>query len=203
MLHTILYQGWFDQSFERFKAGNLDYARKKDGRWAVVDKPSDKVDGIILGYMQDAEGFVAVRAGNVILVEPVRLVPERHTDGKRFLKAPLFGDVAAQALLKDMMDKNPNQKDRLQALYNRVFGTEKQNAPGAPLPEAKITRCRVRPGSSQSPHRWSPVLRRKDVLFCLGRMAWPEEFPLGHRSSSRQSHSDGGEAGGAWPSRKF
>jgi hypothetical protein len=137
MRHTIIYQGRYSLNFDRLH----DYqARERlpeftridgqGGEWDL-DPPSRKVDGIIFGYMEKtgdeelsaSERFWAVRVQDIVLENPIRLVPRRHTDGKWFGPASSqFEDESARALLSDIIEANPAQRAALVKVYTRYFG---------------------------------------------------------------------------------
>jgi hypothetical protein len=101
----------------------------KKGSWYVLE-PSDKVDGIVFGYMEKSgkgldreHRFFAVKVEDIVLQEPVQLIPNSHTDGKGFGPNPsLFGDRSARRLLSDIMAANPEQKAALTQIYKEHFG---------------------------------------------------------------------------------
>jgi hypothetical protein len=140
MIHTILYYGRFDLNFERLHSTKEKFTVMRPdnkGFWNV-ESPSDKVDGIVFGYMEKSKQglenrFFAVKIEDIILGNPVQLVPDSHTDGKGFGPKPSqFGDLSAMQLLRDIIAQNPDQKINLQEIYNRYFGpyrepTEKTN----------------------------------------------------------------------------
>jgi len=126
MKHTILYHGRFELNFDRLHRLKDDFTikRTEDKGLATVASPSDKVDGIVFGYMEKSKRrFFAVKVEDVILSKPVRLVPDLHTDGKGFgPAASQFGDQSAKRLLEGIIAQNPGQEDELGQIYESHFG---------------------------------------------------------------------------------
>jgi hypothetical protein len=66
----------------------------------------------------------ASTVGDIILANPLRVVPDKHTDGKWFgPAASQFGDCSARALLEDIIRQNPDQAGELQGVYRKYFET--------------------------------------------------------------------------------
>ena len=105
MAHALIYHGKFARNYSRLKPASRTY-RTIDGRLRPL--PNTRVDGIRFGYMTRGKSeFVAVKADNVILRHPVRLVAKRHSDGKYHAPSPTtFGDRSARHLLDDMIAAN-------------------------------------------------------------------------------------------------
>jgi hypothetical protein len=86
------------------------------------------VDGIRVGYMEKpGKKFVAVRVADdesdVILRHEVLLDPSRHMGyGKRFSPEPTIveDDGIAHDLLHDIMARNPEQREELEAMRSRI-----------------------------------------------------------------------------------
>ncbi len=135
--HTIIYYGRYSLNFERLHAckDNLtDFMRlDKENRPRQIEAPAETIDGIVFGYMEkgkeelpDSERFFAVRVEDVVIGNPIRLVPELHTDGKWF--GPVssqFGNESAERLLSDIIAVNPEQDLVLIAIYNKFFASAK------------------------------------------------------------------------------
>src|SRR5262245_3205591 len=119
MTHTIIYLGNYDLNFDRLRAHAGPVSRflmlRQKGQPCPPAAPSDKVDGIVFGYLEKGDERLAagkdacyvVTVGDVILANPLRLIPDRHTDGKWFgPAASQFGDSSARALLEDIIRQN-------------------------------------------------------------------------------------------------
>lgn len=147
MIHTILYLGRYSDNFDRLRShtGRVGTFKRIDakGNECPIDPPSEKVDGIVFGYMEKGyeglstkEAFYAVAVKDTVLETPIPLVPDRHTDGKRIgPSAPQFGSNSARVLLKDIIARNPSQAAELQAIYRNYFGPLQSAA--SPEPEAR------------------------------------------------------------------
>jgi signal transduction histidine kinase len=60
-------------------------------------------------------------ADEIVLRHPVRLDPARHLDGRRFSARPIpLGDEAAGALLADIIDLNPEQREFLSIASHEI-----------------------------------------------------------------------------------
>ena len=123
MAHALIYHGKFERNYSRLKPASRTY-RTIDGRLRPL--PNTRVDGIRFGYMTRGKSeFVAVKADNVILRHPVRLVAKRHSDGKYHAPSPTtFGDRSARHLLDDMIAANKANRASLRALYARLHTSE-------------------------------------------------------------------------------
>lgn len=133
MRHTIIYHGRHGLNFDRLCAYNVrghlhDFTRiDGEGKERDLASPSRNVDGIVFGYMErtgegfpDNDRFFAVRVQDIVLENPIQLVPRRHTDGKWFAPKPSqFGDESARALLSDIIAANPAQRASLMEVYNQ------------------------------------------------------------------------------------
>jgi hypothetical protein len=135
MRHAIRFEGGFEQNFAALSPGTGD--RTENGaRQAVIPWPAE-ADGLRFGFMeQRGKKFLAVRVGygdeEVVLQHPVRLDPERHLGGRRFVARPIpIGDDSAGALFGDILDCNPEQQAELTALRARVR-RDLAPAPAAP-----------------------------------------------------------------------
>lgn len=135
MVHTIVYLGRYNLNFDRLRSHNgavndfimLDGEGTEKPAW----KPSPKVDGIVFGYMEKGyegvpqkEAYYCEAVGDVVLEKPIMLIPDRHTDGKRYGPASSqFGDVSAKTLLRDTIEQNPNQASQLEEIQHEFFGS--------------------------------------------------------------------------------
>lgn len=134
MTHTILYLGRLGLNFKRLHDDkrNFRILRPDNKGLLTVDRPSEKVNGIVFGYMEnsqqgldDEHRFSAVRVQDIVLKKPIQLVPRLHTDNKRFGPiASHFEDRSAKKLLSDIIAENPEQKGELIEIYNRYFGVD-------------------------------------------------------------------------------
>jgi len=126
-IHTILWLGRLSLNFQRLheQKDNFTILRVEGKGTFPVDVPSEKVDGIVFGYMQEGDKFFAVKVENIALTTPVRLVPRLHTDNKGFgPMASQFGDKSAKRLLNDIIVKNLEQEVELMVVYNKYFDTD-------------------------------------------------------------------------------
>ncbi len=133
MIHTILYHGRFTPNFERLKgsSGKFKYLSTDGEVLCSVESPSEKVNGIVFGYMEkskiagdDKRGFFAVKVDNIVLKHPLELKPSKHTDDKGYGPGggSLFGDESAQQLLRDIIAINPQLESDLMSIYEKTFG---------------------------------------------------------------------------------
>jgi hypothetical protein len=125
MQHVIRYEGGFERNFSTLRAGAADYEGDDGSRHPVEDWPAE-ADGLRFSFMeQQGKRFVAVRVGygdeEVVLQHAVRLDPARHLGGRRFSAEPIVvGDAPAGALLGDIVAANPEQREELTALRERI-----------------------------------------------------------------------------------
>lgn len=120
MIHAIIYLGSLDINFGELTA-DADKYRDASGNQHVARKPSDAVNGIVFARMQRGKQEYAVRAADVVLHEPVPLVPARHSDEKGYGPNPTqFGSASAQRLLADMAKANPELGGQLGALLKQL-----------------------------------------------------------------------------------
>jgi hypothetical protein len=134
VIHTILYLGRHSLNIGRLRehSGSIrTFTRQnKEGAFLPTVEPSDKVDGIVFGYMERGyeglsikDAFNAVSVEDIVLDQTLLLVPDRHTDGKWFGPSPSqFGDDSARALLSDIIEANPAKAGDLGAIYQQFFG---------------------------------------------------------------------------------
>jgi hypothetical protein len=133
VIHTILYLGRFSLNIDRLRehrrAIRTFKRQNEKGVFLTTVGPSDKVDGIVFGYMEKGyerlstkDAFYAVSVEDIVLDNPLLLVPDRHTDGKWFGPSPSqFGDESARALLRDIIAANLSKVAELQNTYKRFF----------------------------------------------------------------------------------
>lgn len=124
MRHGFQYLGWFDRSFQKLRPGVTTYWRK-DGSSGLVDDAPDDLDGIYFGFMQAADGYLAVRvlydSYDVVVNDPVHIDEPRHSDGRSFgPQMTTCGDRSAKNLLVDLIAKNPGQADDLLSVADQL-----------------------------------------------------------------------------------
>jgi len=125
MQHGLMYQGSFEQNYEKLEPGTNSFTSTDGSVRALPDWPSE-VDGLRVGYMErTGKRFLAVRAQfedrDIILKEPVLLDPMRHMGSRRFAPEPtVIDDELASTLLDDMIKQNPDQRDDLALMINRI-----------------------------------------------------------------------------------
>jgi hypothetical protein len=125
MQHAIRFEGGLERNFATLREGGGEYEGDDGNRQQAAPWPAE-ADGLRFGFMeQHGKRFLAVRVqygdDEVVLQHPVRLDPARHLGGRRFSAKPIpLGDEPAGALLGDMLDLNPDQRDELTALRDRV-----------------------------------------------------------------------------------
>ncbi len=121
-----MYHGGFEANFSRMKSGAKTFLGS-DGAEKVIPAWPDEADGLRVGYMEKAgKRFVAVRVmddksdvvlGNELLIDP----PSHMGYGKRFSGEPtIIEDDAAKMLLAAIIEKNPDQKNELNAIRDRM-----------------------------------------------------------------------------------
>jgi hypothetical protein len=126
MPHALMYHGGFEANFSRMTSGANTFLGS-DGSERVIPDWPDEADGLRVGYMEKAgKRFVAVRVmddqddvmlGNELLIDP----PSHMGYGKRFSPEPtVIEDDTAKQLLNDIIEKNPDQRDRLTAIRDRM-----------------------------------------------------------------------------------
>lgn len=125
MQHGLMYQGSFENNYSELRAGASAFRGTDGSEHRIPEWPKD-VNGVKVGYMEKSgKKFYAVRVQfegrDIILQNPVLLDPMRHLGNKRFAPEPtMINDTIAETLLDDMIEKNPEQKDELALLINRV-----------------------------------------------------------------------------------
>lgn len=121
-----MYHGGFEANFSRMKSGANTFLGS-DGSERVIPDWPDEADGLRIGYMEKAgKRFVAVRVmddqddvmlGNELLIDP----PSHMGYGRRFSPEPtVIEDDAAKQLLNDIIEKNPDQRQQLAAIRDRM-----------------------------------------------------------------------------------
>ena len=127
-----MYHGSFEANFSRMKSGATTFLGSDGAEVKIPDWPKE-VNGLRIGYMEKAgKKFVAVRVmdgkADVMLENEMVISPPSHMGhGKRFSPEPtIIDDEPAQQLLKDIAKKNPNQRDALKAIRDRMPWTKKK-----------------------------------------------------------------------------
>jgi len=125
MQHGLMYQGSFENNQSGLQPGTSAFRGTDGTEHRIPEWPKD-VDGVKVGYMEKSgKKFYAVRVQfekyDIILQNPVLLDQMRHLGSKRFAPEPtVVNDTIAEALLDDMIERNPEQKDELALLINRI-----------------------------------------------------------------------------------
>jgi hypothetical protein len=126
MSHALMYHGSFEANFSRIKPGATTFLGSDGAERALTDWP-DEADGLRIGYMEKAgKRFVAVRVmddkADVVLENELLIDAPTHMGyGKRFAPEPtVIEDDAAKQLLNDIIDKNPEQRNELRAIRDRM-----------------------------------------------------------------------------------
>ena len=136
MRHVIRFEGGFDRNFPTLRSESEHY-QGDDGGLLPIGAWPPQADGMRFGFMeQPGKRFVAVRVcygdDEVVLKHPQRLDPDRHLGGQRFSPEPReLDEVSASALLGDILDANPEQRDELGGLRDRVRLALGSHAPHA------------------------------------------------------------------------
>ncbi len=125
MHHALMYQGSYEQNYGSLKPGATSFAAT-DGSTRPLPAWPEDVDGLRVGYMEKTgKRFMAVRLQfedrDIVLSEPVAIDPMRHMGSRRFSPEPtIVDDDLASALLDDIIRDNPDQRDELALLINRM-----------------------------------------------------------------------------------
>ena len=126
MPHALMYHGGFEANFSRMKSGSTTFVGTDGEERAIPDWPAE-VKGLRIGYMEKpGKTFVAVRVmhgkSDLMLETEMVITPASHMClGKRFSPEPtIIDDEPAQHLLKDIANKNPNQRAELKAIRDRM-----------------------------------------------------------------------------------
>lgn len=124
MIHAIVYLGPFELNFGLLSPRTLAYVLPSGVQRGIKRVPA-KVEGLVFGCMQDGDDYQAVKASDIILKAPVKIVPGVHTPLKRRGQGKGFGpsqytfigDGEALQLLRDMAEQNRAQRHSLLALW--------------------------------------------------------------------------------------
>jgi hypothetical protein len=125
MQHVMRFEGGFERNFEAMRSGVREYEGDDGVRHHPVPWPAE-ANGVRFGFMeQRGKRFLAVRLQydeeDIVLGHPVRLDTVRHLGGRRFSARPIpLADGPAGALFADIVDLNPELRDQLTALRDRV-----------------------------------------------------------------------------------
>lgn len=125
MQHALMYQGSFEQNYGSLKPGATTFTATDGSTRPLPEWPAD-VDGLRVGYMEKTgKRFLAVRLQfeerDIVLGDPVVLDPMRHMGSRRFSPEPtIIDDDLASTLLDDAIRQNPEQRDELALLINRI-----------------------------------------------------------------------------------
>ena len=127
MTHGLMYHGGFERNFPALRAGARTFQGSDGSERAIPDWP-EEVNGVRIGYMEKpGKRFVAVRVqddeSDIVLQNEVLLDPPRHMGyGKRFSPEPTLvdDDALARQLLADIIARNPDQRDELSAVRDRI-----------------------------------------------------------------------------------
>jgi hypothetical protein len=125
MRHAIRYEGSYERNFGK-PNDDPDTYEGEDGKRHKAQPWPDDVDGLRVGFMeQEGRRFFAVTVGQaedeIRLENPLRLDPDRHFGGKRFAAEPVkIGDQPAGVLLGDIIAANPEQREPLTRVRERI-----------------------------------------------------------------------------------
>jgi hypothetical protein len=121
-----MYHGGFEANHGRLKPGATTFLGS-DGSERVIPDWPEEADGLRVGYMEKpGKRFVAVRvmddAADVVLEQELLIDPPTHMGyGKRFSPEPtIIEDDVAKHLLRDIIERNPGQRDELTAIRDRM-----------------------------------------------------------------------------------
>jgi hypothetical protein len=125
MQHAYMYHGAFELNFPTLVAGARTYRTSDSQEREIPAWPPD-IDGMRVGYMEKrGKKFCAVRVQfddhDVVLATPVVIDQLRHLGSRRFAPEPtIVGDDLASAMLDEMIERNPELRDELALLINRI-----------------------------------------------------------------------------------
>ena len=109
--------------------------RGSDGKDYPIGEWPAEADGMRIGYVEKAgKKFFASRVifdgRDIPLAHEVLIDPPRHMGyGKRFGPEPvLFEDETARNLIEDIIAKNPEQRDQLWGIRDRIKGRPGEGA---------------------------------------------------------------------------
>lgn len=127
MRHALMYHGSFEANFPA-RAGAETF-RGSDGADHPIPSWPQDVDGMRIGYLEKpGKKFVAARVQfedeDIPLSNPVVIDPPRHMGyGNRFgPEATIIQDETARYLIEDIIAKNPEQREQLWPIRDRVRG---------------------------------------------------------------------------------
>ena len=126
MLHALRYHGGFERNYSTLQPGARTFRGSDESERLLPEWPAE-VDGMRVSYMEKpGKRFVAVRVqddrADVVLGHEVLLDPWRHMGyGKRFGAQPTtIADEVARVLLDDIISRNPEQREELTAMRERM-----------------------------------------------------------------------------------
>ena len=125
MQHSMRFEGGFERNYESLKPDATQFQGEDGSLHPMVAWPSTAT-GLRYGFMEKpGKKFVTVSVGfedtDVILQHPVRIDEVRHLGGKRFsAEAFTIADGPAGTLFGDIYDSNPEQREALTALRERI-----------------------------------------------------------------------------------
>ena len=125
MRHALRYEGGFERNYSQLRAGATEF-QSDEGASQPVPAWPEHATGLRFGFMeQPGKRFVAVRVGmgdqEVVLQHPVIIDQMRHLGGKRFGAEPItVDDRSASDLFGEVLSANPEQRNELTALRDRV-----------------------------------------------------------------------------------
>lgn len=126
MQHGLMYGGGLETNFADLAPGATSFVGS-DGKKHEFRPWPPEVDGLRIWYMEKpGKHFVAVRVkddkADVVLPHPLLLDPAKHMGhGKRFSAEPVVvDDEMALVILGDMLAKNPELRDALKGMRERL-----------------------------------------------------------------------------------
>ena len=133
MRHALRYEGGYERNFHSLTPGKTEYEGDDGETHKIIPWPA-AADGLRYGFMeQKGKRFFVVRVcygdSEILLKNPVRIDPDRHTGGHRFSAEPVPVDEEPSShLLGDIITANPEQRAELSALRDHVRGDMKRDA---------------------------------------------------------------------------
>lgn len=126
MQHGLMYGGGLETNFADLVPGATGFVGSDGKKHNHLPWPPE-VNGLRIWYMEKpGKHFVAVRVkddkADVVLPHPLLLEPSKHMGhGKRFSAEPVVvDDEMALVILADMLVKNPELRDDLRGLRDRI-----------------------------------------------------------------------------------
>jgi hypothetical protein len=126
MAHGLMYSGGLESNFADLVPGATSFTGSDGKKHDLLAWPPD-VNGLRIWYMEKpGKHFVAVRVkddkADVVLAHPLLLDPAKHMGhGKRFSAEPVVvDDEMALVILGDMLAKNPELRDALKGMRERL-----------------------------------------------------------------------------------